>query len=296
VIEEGEVFYQVLTVEVTMKLLNLSRISLLRCTIAAAFVLGVFQSSMAAVARPVLKWQYGGCYSSWCETGWYSSPAVADLDGDGRQEVIASAYSIVVLNGATGALKYRLASGHDRSEPGAASVGRTWPGIVVGDVDNDGKLEMVTAHSGGYVSVYDNNGFFKPGWPKRPVSNELRGLSVADLENDGTAEIIVTGAVYGKTNTWVYEHSGQLRAGWPQLSNNSGYSYGVFNDKSTTIRISNWSSIPRQQVLSPTICLEQPGQKFYGVPVEINSMNTPFAKPLLHLFCHYFCRNREQQL
>jgi hypothetical protein len=213
-----------------MKLLNLSRISLLRCTIAAAFVLGVFQSSMAAVARPVLKWQYGGCYSSWCETGWYSSPAVADLDGDGRQEVIASAYSIVVLNGATGALKYRLASGHDRSEPGAASVGRTWPGIVVGDVDNDGKLEMVTAHSGGYVSVYDNNGFFKPGWPKRPVSNELRGLSVADLENDGTAEIIVTGAVYGKTNTWVYEHSGQLRAGWPQLSNNSGYSYGVFND------------------------------------------------------------------
>ncbi|NKQ37120.1 MAG: hypothetical protein HF973_16085 [Chloroflexi bacterium] len=40
------------------------------------------------VAAPVLKWQNGGCYNSWCETGWYSSPAVADLDGDGAGEII----------------------------------------------------------------------------------------------------------------------------------------------------------------------------------------------------------------
>jgi len=33
-----------------------------------------------AIETPVLKWQNGGCYSSWCETGWYSCPAVADLD------------------------------------------------------------------------------------------------------------------------------------------------------------------------------------------------------------------------
>ncbi len=34
----------------------------------------------STIAAPVLKWANGGCYSSWCETGWYSSPAVADLD------------------------------------------------------------------------------------------------------------------------------------------------------------------------------------------------------------------------
>jgi len=64
----------------------------------------------AGVSVPILKWQYGGCYSSWCETGWYSSPAVADLDNDGANEVIGSAYSAVVLNGATGDLKWRVKS------------------------------------------------------------------------------------------------------------------------------------------------------------------------------------------
>jgi hypothetical protein len=67
-------------------------------------------------------------------------------------------------------------------------------------------------------------------WSRRPVANELRGLSVSDLDADGTLEIIITGAVYDKVNTWIYEHDGALRPGWPQLSNDSGYAYGVFND------------------------------------------------------------------
>jgi uncharacterized repeat protein (TIGR01451 family) len=179
---------------------------------------------------PVLKWERGGCFSSWCETGWYSSPAVADLDGDGTMEVIASAYSVVVLDGATGGLEWRVASGHDRSEPGAENVGRTWPGVVIADLDGNGDLELVTAHSGGYVSVYDQQGYFQPGWPRRPTERELRGLAVYDLDGDGSLEVIVTGAVYGQVNTWVYEHDGTLRSGWPQLSDDSGYAYGVFND------------------------------------------------------------------
>jgi len=73
-------------------------------------------ASAQGIQPPQLKWQYGGCYSSWCETGWYSSPAVADLNGDGDLEIIASAYSIVVLDGATGTLEWRVKSGHDRSE------------------------------------------------------------------------------------------------------------------------------------------------------------------------------------
>jgi hypothetical protein len=160
---------------------------------------------------------------------------VVDLDGDGTAEVIGSAYSIVTLDGATGGLLWRVDSGYDRvTDPASvSSVGRTWPGIVVADVDGDGAWEIATAHGGGCVSLYDADGYFEPGWPQEPTANELRGLSAYDLDGDGTLEIVVTGAVYEDLNTWVYEHDGTLRDGWPQLSDDSGYAYGIFNDNAT---------------------------------------------------------------
>ena len=182
-----------------------------------------------AFGTPVLKWQLGGCYNSWCETGWYSSPAAADLDGDGQIEVVASSYSIFVLDGSTGSLEWKMSSGHDRSDPNAPNVGRTWPGIVIADINHDGENEIVTAHSGGWISVYNAQGYFEPGWPQHPTSNELRGLLVSDLDGDQSMEVVVTGAVYGQVNTWVFEANGTIRPGWPQLSNDSGYAWGVFN-------------------------------------------------------------------
>jgi uncharacterized repeat protein (TIGR01451 family) len=169
---------------------------------------------------PVLKWQNGGCYSSWCETGWYSSPAVADLDGDGAVEVIGAAYTLFVLDGDDGEEQWSV----DPPVSGA----RAWPGVVVADLDGDDDLEIVTAHGGGYVRVLDHAG--NPVWQQQPASSELRGLSAYDLDGDGTLEVIVTAAVGSKVNTWVYEHNGVLRPGWPQLSDDSGYAYGVFND------------------------------------------------------------------
>lgn len=184
----------------------------------------------AAVQEPVPKWINAGCFNSWCETGWYSSPAIADLDGDGRPEVIASAYSIVVLDGESGNIVWRAPSGHDRSQPNASNVGRTWPGIVVADVDADGHVEIVSSHSGGWVAMYDHRGYFESGWPQRRGSSELRGLAVGDLDADGTMEIVVSAAVGSGTNTWVLEHSGATRPGWPRVGNGLGYAYGVFND------------------------------------------------------------------
>ncbi len=178
------------------------------------------QAATSTIAAPVLKWSLGGCYSSWCETGWYSSPAVADLDGDGKMEVLGGGYTLFVLNGEDGTEQWHVAA------PG--SGGRMWPGVVVADMDNNGDLEIITAHGGGYLRVLDHNGSLV--WQRQPVTNELRGLAVHDLDADGTLEIVVTGAVYSRVNTWVYEHDGTLRGGWPQLNNDSGYAYGIFND------------------------------------------------------------------
>ena len=174
------------------------------------------------VQKPVLKWKNGGCYSSWCETGWYSSPAAADLDGNGSVEVIGATYSLFVLDGETGALV-------DQADPPG---NRQWPSLVVADLDNDLDLEIVTAHGDGYVNVYDHQ--VNLVWSRRPTpGNELRSLAVSDLERDGTLEILV--ASTRPDNQWfAYEHNGDLRSGnWPQHapdSDSNGFTAGAFNE------------------------------------------------------------------
>ena len=82
------------------------------------------------IQEPQLKWKNGGSFSSWCETGWYSSPAVADLDGDGSMEVIGASYSIFILDGSSGDFIRQI-------EPG---WGRQWPSLVIADLEGDGDL------------------------------------------------------------------------------------------------------------------------------------------------------------
>ena len=53
---------------------------------------------------------------------------------------------------------------------------------------------------------------------------------MGDLDSDGTMEIVVTGAIGSSTNTWVLEHEGSLRPGWPRVGGGSGYAWGVYND------------------------------------------------------------------
>ena len=198
-------------------------------------LLSVFMSvSLWAFGVPQLKWQKGGCYNSWCETGWYSSPAITDINNDGKNEVIASLYSVFALNGSNGQLIWRAKSGHDVSESNVKSVGRTWPAVIIKDIDGDKIEEIITAHGHGYVSAYDKNGRFKPGWPINPTTKEFRGLMVDDLDNDNKAEIIVSAAIAAKKNTWVFHSNGQLASGWPQLSGSVGSAWGVFNNNGTT--------------------------------------------------------------
>ena len=96
------------------------------------------------------------------------------------------------------------------------------------DIDKDGAKEIVVAQSGGYLTVYRLDKTVK--WQVRPTTSELRGLLVADLDgNNSTLEVVVTAAIGSKTNTWVYNSNGTLRSGWPQMSSNNGYAWGVYN-------------------------------------------------------------------
>jgi len=180
----------------------------------------LFVMAHTDISTPVVKWQNAGCFSTWCETGWYSSAAIVDLDGDGDVEVIGGLNSLYLIDGASG-------TQIDRIDPTGS---RAWPDVVVADIDNDEDLEIVSVHSTD-LHVWDHNS--DPVWTRKPVEGyELRSLAVFDLDDDGDLEILV--ASTRPDNQWfVYEHNGDLRAGdWPQHSPDSdtnGYAAGCFN-------------------------------------------------------------------
>lgn len=168
---------------------------------------------------PVLKWQRGGCFSSWCETGWYSSPAVANIDSDPQLEVIVGMYDLVALDGESGALQWR-----------AESNSRVWPGIAVVDLTGNGSLEIVVGRSGDSLTVYNTAGSVL--WTRNPFgSGEIRSLAVADLDNNGAYEILVGRASGGATRQInVYDAAGNVRPGWPaRRDGEPGYGWGMYN-------------------------------------------------------------------
>src|SRR5438309_945098 len=170
---------------------------------------------------PVLMWQYGGCIPGpYCNTGWHSSPVVADLNGDGQQDVIWGSYDVVALNGADGSLKWRAPSGN-----------RVWPGIAVADLTGNGTLEVIVGRDYDQLTVYDRCGGVV--WTRNPFGggDELRSLAVADLDKDGQLEII-TGQAAGVASRQlnVLEANGTVRPGWPARHDGEpGDSFGMWN-------------------------------------------------------------------
>ena len=192
-----------------------------------------------APMAPTLKWQRGGCYASWCETGWYASPAVADLDGDNRQEVIGAAYSLVILDGTTGALKQRT-----------ENSSRAWPGLVVADLEGDGATEIVVGRGGDQLTVYDANGVEL--WRRNPFGGgEVRTLAAADIDQDQALEIVVGRASGGSTKQLsVYEADGMLRPGWPaRRDGEAGYGWGMYNEN---VAVADLTGDGYAEIIGPT--------------------------------------------
>jgi hypothetical protein len=161
------------------------------------------------------------------ETGWFSSPGLVDLNGDGRLEIVAPFYSTFVFD----------AKGRSLGK-GTATKGRVYAPGVVADLDGDKVPEIVVGGNEGTVAAYDLVGGqlrLKSGWPASTCSGgqcpEARGMAGADLDGDGRVEVVVTTTNTSSTGAQVfvfdaagklYRPNGAPATAWPRFNKLTG--------------------------------------------------------------------------
>ena len=105
-------------------------------------------TATAVLARPIAYALNGGCYSTY-------SLAAADLNGDGKPDIIAA-------DGNDGAVTVLLNDGHGGlGSPTSYTDGTgayTGYAMTVADLNGDGKPDVVAAQSGNSVSVLLGDG------------------------------------------------------------------------------------------------------------------------------------------
>ena len=135
----------------------------------------------------------------------YASPAVGDIDGDDIDEIVLGTQgdSLYVLNS------------NGSSAPGFPKAFTTdVVGVAIGDIDNNGVLDVVMHEMGGFTRAFQGTGASL--W-SRWANNNL-GFSpspaLGDLDNDGKLEVVIPSK---DRNVYVIRWNGTDLPGWPQV-------------------------------------------------------------------------------
>ncbi len=135
-----------------------------------------------------------------------ASPSLADLDGDGAMEVIASGYGKIYAFHGDGS------NVNGWPEPVESYTGVSTPAIA--DLDDDGNLEVI-AGGGTKIYAWHHDGTTVEGWPKSSVSSGVKiftSPAVGDIDGDGEPEIVAGDLL----NIYAWHHDGTTVEGWPK--------------------------------------------------------------------------------
>lgn len=95
---------------------------------------------------------------------------------------------------------------------------------VVGDLNNDGELDLMTLTDDGQLFVLDAVGILHSGFPRATQAAASSALAVADIDADGFMEVITQSG----EEIFSFNHAGALETGFPiALQRSAGSASGV---------------------------------------------------------------------
>ena len=161
----------------------------------------------------------------------YASPALADLDANGRLDIVVGAadQKLYAWNGRGARLPGWPVLARDGPE---GDVAKILSSPAVGDLDGDGSPDVVegtaeaygtTPSTTGRVYAFSSAGRLKPGWPVKPEALSADGIplagegvpmspSLADVDGDGRDEVAVS-AFTGRPELYRGDGTRMARAG-----------------------------------------------------------------------------------
>ncbi len=171
-------------------------------------------------------------------TGINNSPVLADINSDGKQEIIFTNGDVVFAVNANGVLLDNFPADFNDSISS---------GVSVADINNDNVYDLIFATSNGDLYAYGANGVIVSGFPVKVGLNTTSTPALANL-NDTLGIVVVSGDgyLYGFKTNLVYNQNKVLWKNYLKdkyLSNNNyltGNSPVSYSGKLPADKVYNW--------------------------------------------------------
>ena len=185
----------------------------------------VSKLSSAPGIRSLSGTRRGNAQPGWPVTAGHqipSSPALADLNRDGRLEIL--------LGCKDGRVYVWEANGHLLPGWPAVTDAEISASPAVADLDGDGRLEVIIGSKDHKVYIWDAEGRLFPGWPKATGGPISSSPAVGDLDGDGTLELVI-GSKDQHVYVWTFPRTGAFppQVVWQNFHGDPSHSglYGV---------------------------------------------------------------------
>jgi hypothetical protein len=145
----------------------------------------------------------------------WSSPAVGDIDGDGKKEIVFTGNSNFVYCFRYDGTEERDGDSNPSTKGPFAvlGAGSNFGSPALADLDGDGKLDIIVASKDGKIYAWRWDGTSLPGFPFNAGAPFTASPAVGDIDNDGMLEIVVPDDA-GKL--WVIKQNGTVQPGFPK--------------------------------------------------------------------------------